>query len=272
MQISSSGYGSAREIHYLFVDGGALRGKIENVSRQLFDSQRFDIDFRLLAMNFTKVFYYDAVPVQGSDEMDGAYDLRIAEIRRMLDSASEQDRVHVFEGDLRKRKRRGNEQKKVDVALTVDMLTHSFRRNMHRATLLSGDLDFKPLIDAMVREGMQISLLYPIGETNIELIRAADTRLPLHLGMLRSFLTQESQVRFVIPEFKSLENQIDGSSHEIAAAERDGQKYAIHEAGGYFYLVKYSSGQISFIRHRDFANIRTFALELFNVVIRDTHE
>ena len=34
--------------------------------------------------------------------------------------------------------------------IAVDMLTHPFDRNMERATLLAGDLDFKPLLDALV--------------------------------------------------------------------------------------------------------------------------
>ncbi len=58
--------------------------------------------------------------------------------------------------------------------IAVDMLTHSFRRNMHEATLLTGDLDFKPLVDALVQEGTFVTLWYPPGETSKELIAAAD--------------------------------------------------------------------------------------------------
>jgi uncharacterized LabA/DUF88 family protein len=45
---------------------------------------------------------------------------------------------------------------------------------MNEATLLTGDLDFKPLIDALVQEGMFVTLWYPHGSTSKELIAAAD--------------------------------------------------------------------------------------------------
>jgi len=45
---------------------------------------------------------------------------------------------------------------------------------MHEATLLTGDLDFKPLVDALVYEGMFVTLWYPPATTAKELIAAAD--------------------------------------------------------------------------------------------------
>ncbi|MBD2254416.1 NYN domain-containing protein [Nostoc parmelioides] len=47
------------------------------------------------------------------------------------------------------------EQKEIDIMIAVDMLTHSFQKNMDEATLLAGDLDFKPLIDALVLNGTE---------------------------------------------------------------------------------------------------------------------
>jgi hypothetical protein len=37
-------------------------------------------------------------------------------------------------------------QKQVDVHLAVDMINHAVRQNLKRASLLTGDLDFKPAI------------------------------------------------------------------------------------------------------------------------------
>ena len=38
------------------------------------------------------------------------------------------------------------------------MLSHAHRKNMHKTTLLTGDLDFKPLVDALVQDGMFVTL------------------------------------------------------------------------------------------------------------------
>jgi uncharacterized LabA/DUF88 family protein len=49
---------------------------------------------------------------------------------------------------------------------------------MHQATLLTGDNDFKPLIDALVQDGLFVTLMYPPDETSRELMQAADARTP----------------------------------------------------------------------------------------------
>ncbi|KAA3516987.1 NYN domain-containing protein [Agrobacterium vitis] len=69
----------------------------------------------------------------------------------------------------------------------------------NQASLLTGDNDFKPLIDALVREGMPVTLWFPPGETNPELVNAADSRRPLDLQILYNWMTDESRARFRIP-------------------------------------------------------------------------
>jgi uncharacterized LabA/DUF88 family protein len=187
------------DIHYLFVDGGALRGRLNNVSKKCFDGIDFSIDFTKLARPYTKVFYYDAVPVREEGEEESIYEARIAPNRAVLEAAANVDGIHVYEGDARRRRRQGMVQKKVDIALAVDMLTHSFRKNMHRATLLTGDNDFKPLVDALVQDGMFVELWYPVDETSQELMQAADARRPLNMVRLCELLTISSQSKFCLP-------------------------------------------------------------------------
>jgi hypothetical protein len=52
MPLYSSGYGGPNEIRYLFVDGGSLRGKLDNISRELFQGKKFDLDFTKLVSDF----------------------------------------------------------------------------------------------------------------------------------------------------------------------------------------------------------------------------
>jgi hypothetical protein len=117
---------------YLFVDGGSLRGKLDNVSRDFFQGRKFNFDFTKLVSDFTKVFYYDAVPVRTDGEDEATYNARIRPQRELLDSAAGVDRIHVYEGDARKRRKVGLQQKKVDVATPKNaraMLAAATRRS-----------------------------------------------------------------------------------------------------------------------------------------------
>lgn len=175
------------ETHYLFIDGGCLRSTLEQTVAKYVDKESCRFDLTVTARSYTKVFLYDAIPVRESHETDPQYALRIKRQQDMLEAAGQVHGVHVYEGDARRRNKR-MEQKQVDVMIAVDMLTHTFRRNMDRATLLTGDADFKPLIDALVREGMFVTLWYPTGHTNSELLRSADARRPLTIDELLSYL------------------------------------------------------------------------------------
>lgn len=56
------------------------------------------------------------------------------------------------------------------------MLGHTYRRNMESAAFVAGDVDFRPLVEAVVTDGMYLSLFYEPRHTSPELIRAADAR------------------------------------------------------------------------------------------------
>src|SRR5262245_3630300 len=119
MPLFGRGYTGPSEVHYLFVDGGYLRGRIETISRTFFQGKTFRLDFTGFANVFTKTFYYDAIPVREDGEHESDYLTRVRPQRELLDSAAAVDRVHVYEGDARRRRKVGLEQKKVDVMITV---------------------------------------------------------------------------------------------------------------------------------------------------------
>lgn len=111
-----------REIKYLFVDGASLSCLLEDISKRYFDGVSIELDYNQLGNSFTKIFYYDAIPVKNPDELESEYVKRIAGKEKQLRHIRSFDRYHVYEGDARRRKGRGLEQKKVDVQITVDML------------------------------------------------------------------------------------------------------------------------------------------------------
>jgi uncharacterized LabA/DUF88 family protein len=160
--------------NYLFIDGNYLRRAYEDAMRQIFP----DADVNARNINFvglkqmsqaSKVFYYDSVDEDAADA---------TERRAFLDSLNSLDGFHIREGTLSRDKKR---QKQVDVALAVECLTHAFQKNVWHVTLLAGDLDFKPLVDALVHAGVHVHVMYEQRSAARRLYRAADVARPLNL-------------------------------------------------------------------------------------------
>jgi uncharacterized LabA/DUF88 family protein len=151
---------------YLFIDGGYLRECASGVGARFY-GEPIDVDIAKVSQGYRRTFYYDCPPdTEGSAKTQALTDFesRMAEIGRLPG-------VHVFRGVLTGRRK---QQKQVDVRIAVDMLSHTLNRNMASATLLAGDQDFVPVLDALVRAGMYVSLLYERISGNTKLIRAAD--------------------------------------------------------------------------------------------------
>jgi uncharacterized LabA/DUF88 family protein len=263
MAISGPPYSGPREVRYLFVDGGSLRGKLQNISTKFFGGAKFEIDFSKLTQGFTKTFYYDAVPVRENGEAEDAYRARIAPTLAVFDAAASVDGVHVYEGDARQRKRQGLVQKKVDVKLAVDMLSHAFRRNMHQATLLTGDIDFQPLVEALVESGLFVTLWYPTDETSRELMQAADARQQLNIARLHSLLTPSSQTHFRIPVAAHHPPSIEPGTL-LKSWEHDGKAHALYQDGRELIVTReHDANNRLHVRHEN--------KDLLHIFCRESH-
>ena len=261
-------YTGPKEVKYLFVDGGSLRGKLQNVSNKYFGGEKFEIDFRQLAQGFTKTFYYDAVPVRNEGEAEDAYNARIEPTLAVFNAAASVDGVHVYGGDARQRRRQGMVQKKVDVKLAVDMLSHAFRRNMHHATLLTGDVDFQPLIEALVESGLFVTLWYPTDETSRDLLQAADARQPLNIARLQGLLTTSSRSRFRIPTAVHYHPSIEPGGTLLKSWEQDGKAHGLHQDGRELIVTReHDSNNRLHVRHEDRHLLHKFCRESFFIDI-----
>lgn len=212
------------EIKYLFIDGGCLRATLKNISARYFRGRDLRINFNNLKGNHIKAFYYDAIPAMKLNETDEEYTARVKPRVDLHNHIATLAGFHVYEGDSRIR-RKQVQQKEVDVMIAVDMLTHTFRGNMERATFIASDIDFKPLLDALVREGMFVELMYPPADTNQDLINAADARTPLAIDTIYGVLDQESQKLINLP-IRSLQWAFEfdhSGSVEIARHENFGE-------------------------------------------------
>lgn len=178
-------------ISYLFVDGGCVRAELNAMSKHyLGEPGKVRLNWAVIQYEYTKVFYYDALPTRIDGETDQEYQVRNSVMLSAHEELRKLDRFHVYEGDVRRARGRQEraQQKKVDVMIAVDMLLHTFRRNMQSATLIASDLDFAPLLHALIREGMFLTLWYPPAATSAELQSAADSRRHFTAATLSSAL------------------------------------------------------------------------------------
>lgn len=65
-----------------------------------------------------------------------------------------------FQPEVFKKKRKGDKAKGVDIALTKDVLSHTFLDNYDVAVLIAGDGDYVPLIQEVKRLGKLVYLLF----------------------------------------------------------------------------------------------------------------
>ncbi|URK88001.1 NYN domain-containing protein [Rhizobium sp. RCAM05350] len=251
---------------YMFVDAASLYAHTAKISRQFFNGTQFEFDLKRMRMPYTRLFYYDAMPVRKvfENEDEATYLSRTEPQRKILDIMKATDGVHVYEGDAHQRKRGqgGLEQKKVDVMIAVDMLTHTFRHNMHQAELLTGDNDFKPLIDALVREGMLTTLWYPPGSTNPELINAADSRRPISLQILWQWMTDASRQEFTIPMQINKDPSLEPGDLLVEWTE-GGEQFALRKDFDDYLVLKNGDDLNRLnIRHSNYELLNQFCLEL----------
>jgi len=174
---------------YLFIDGGYLREIIRDFAKGVFGVDDPGIDLARIGNKFRRIFYYDCPPGKADAQS-------LADFVERMDSIKRLPGFHVFEGVVTGRRRT---QKQVDVKIAVDMLFHTLSDNMDSATLLAGDQDFVPVLEALVRAGMYVSLLYEAKSGSRELIHAADEAHEITLEDLRRWCNAEFRTQYELP-------------------------------------------------------------------------
>jgi uncharacterized LabA/DUF88 family protein len=270
-----SGYAiqSTSAVSYLFVDGGCVRAELNAISKHYLGGPgRVKLSWTSIQQDYTKVFYYDALPTRNEGETDLEYQERNAVMLAAHQELRQLDRFHVYEGDVRRARGRQEraQQKKVDVMIAVDMLLHTFRRNMQSATLIASDLDFAPLLYALTREGMFLTLWYPPSATSAELQSAADSRRRFTANELAGALIDEHG-RPLLPTWQS--GMVHYRQNPVVQTwEAENKQSVIISGGGNHFLCEVTDvngGTIAYAAHH---NLRTLLLtgeERYRIVLPD---
>jgi uncharacterized LabA/DUF88 family protein len=180
------------DLTYLFIDGGYLREVYRDQFEPIFGDS-CEIDYRAVMASFgaQRAYLYDCLDNQKRpSESDIDFETRIERQEALFDEIDKVEGMHVRYGVLspRKGKKDRRQQKEVDVLLAVDMLEHSFSKVMREAILLSGDLDFRPVVESAVRLGTFVRVVCASKSGHRELCKAADFEAEIDLPMLCSWV------------------------------------------------------------------------------------
>lgn len=181
-------------ISYLFVDANSFMKTVARISALYWPNKQLPaIDWNGVGRGYQKCFFYDAWPSKKPNQTEEEHASDVAIHNEQMDRVSDTPNWHTSAGETRYRKpnRGGATQKMVDVQIAVDMMSHAFNGNMEHVTLFATDLDFRPLLDALVQRGMRVTLWYDPKITPRELRRAADVQQPFRSSDLATMLNPD---------------------------------------------------------------------------------
>jgi hypothetical protein len=89
------------------------------------------------------------------------------------------------------------------VLLATDMLTHGYDGNMETGVLLAGDLDFRPVVESLVRRRVFVEVWYEATSASAELPGAADYGRSLRFHDLYHWGTEYFKVHHPLPKFST---------------------------------------------------------------------
>jgi uncharacterized LabA/DUF88 family protein len=176
---------------YLFIDGGFIERMIPKTEAYFGSELSSNVfDYRAIAGPFQRTFYYDALPEKKPEEEDAVFEGKRAARIKLFDLVNRTPFMHTREGITRNRSsRRTLEQKGVDILLAIDVFKHATLRNMSEAHVMTCDLDFFPLFEALRDTPVSVHLHCYVDETSQELMSLADVVVPITpftiLGWLR---------------------------------------------------------------------------------------
>ena len=137
---------------YLFIDGGFLRGFLAEM-REKFVAEcpaiTPSLNLQSIGSGFDRILYYDAYPEPRDDQSQTAFQEELAATEALFDELSSLRNFSVRPALTRRGKRR--QQKGVDVLLAIECLMHAIRSNIDEATIMTSDLDFFPLFEALLQ-------------------------------------------------------------------------------------------------------------------------
>jgi uncharacterized LabA/DUF88 family protein len=165
---------------YLFIDGGFIETLVPKAAAFFGMELSSSLDYRVISGGFQRTFYYDALPSRKDNDADETFNTKFAAKLKLFDRVNRTPFMHTREGITRSRStRRTLEQKGVDILLAIDVFKHASLRNMSEAHIMTTDLDFFPLFEALRDTPVSVHLHCYAPTTSEELMSLADVVVPV---------------------------------------------------------------------------------------------
>jgi uncharacterized LabA/DUF88 family protein len=246
---------------YLFVDAGHIRECYGSAMRDWFMCES-EIDYEKLKkrVGAFKLFYYDCLDhIRSAGESDSAFSTRKEQQEAQFDQIRSIVGAHVRLGSLAGSSQKRRRQKGVDILLAVDMMNHAIRQNMRRAVLVTGDADFKPLVESMIQIGMFVEVVGDLKSTSKELVRAADASELLAFDEYFTLAPGGLQNDFPLPDKRRIVYRKNEFSGSVTATGKIGNEEVIISWTDLFNAyIPINSGEAYLLRHRDFELLTRF--------------
>lgn len=196
--INSSRKASEPVTKFLFIDGGFIETMVPKSAAFLGLELSSSLDYRAIAGGFQRTFYYDALPSRKDNDTDETFNEKFAAKLKLFERVNRAPFMHTREGITRNRStRRMLEQKGIDIQLAIDVFKHASLRNMSEAHIMTTDLDFFPLFEALRDTPVSVHLHCYASETSEELMSLADVVIPITPFTILRWLQHPERERIV---------------------------------------------------------------------------
>lgn len=192
------------ELTYVFIDGNYLRMVHREVMQDFFGVDgELDLSPIRRAAAARRVYIYDALDDEAREgESEEKYEDRVERFDKFLKGLGSLEGYHFRPGSVKRGKRREKkrEQKEVDVLLAVDMMAFGLTDRIKKAVLISGDLDFRPAVEELVRHGVVVHVWYSPTSFSEALVEAADLGVEMRLKDFWRLSPRSFQERHRLPD------------------------------------------------------------------------
>ncbi len=187
------------ESTYMFIDGAFLQRQISSARKSYDLDENVDIDYSKLIRRASRAFYYDSYPSEKPEQTEEAHIEEFRKTEILFDKIGTIPNLHVRHGMSRYQKRkRGAEQKAVDILLALDVYQHAIRGNMEVAIIVASDLDFAPVLEALLNTRVRSRLWFDPKKASPLLIDAADIAEPFNEETVMRFMPDDISQRYVV--------------------------------------------------------------------------
>jgi uncharacterized LabA/DUF88 family protein len=236
------------EVTYVFIDGNYVRKALDRAMMDVFGVPGDLAPEAIVPHGAFRSYFYDCLDdLKRESETEPEFKARVEAQSETFPRTHAHKGLHFRLGTLKGGRRR--EQKEVDILLAVDMLTHGFNRNMTHAILVTGDLDFRPVVEALVRSGIFVNVWYEKRSAAKDLPAAADLGSELTWHALYGWNTHAFRSAHQPPSITRADSRIMGA--QVALGSYEDRRVEIMKISGSFVLQVERADGVWSLQHAD---------------------